>query len=50
MNNDEYLGWTLQDKASKTTEIIVDIVENHLARLLGQGVVSNRVTGATPCY
>jgi len=40
MNHDAYLDWTLQDKASKTTEIVVDIVENHLSRLLGQGVVS----------
>ena len=44
MNNDEYLNWTLQDKASKTTEIVVDIVENRLSRLVGQSVVSTRLT------
>lgn len=40
MNNDDYLGWILQDKASKTAEIVVDIVEGHLSRLSGQSVVS----------
>ncbi|KLO17167.1 heme peroxidase [Schizopora paradoxa] len=40
MNNDDYLAWSLQDKASKAKEIIMDIVGNHLSTILDQGVVS----------
>lgn len=40
MNNDDYLAWSLQTKASNATEKIIEVVENHLAQILDQGVVS----------
>ena len=42
MNNDDYLAWSLQDKAMKAKEIVMDLVENHLSTILDQGVVSHR--------
>ena len=40
LNREPYIDWVLREKAEKTTNMITDIVSEHMKRLSGQSVVS----------
>ena len=40
LNREPYIDWVLREKAEKTTNVITDIVSEHMKRLSGQSIVS----------